>query len=363
MFYYRIADVVLKSCIKLPSYDAFSCAEGTFDIYLSQTMKMPQPGKDSVSGSAVHRKQKDGWFFHTLYTDQRGLFISEDYTFLEILGVQEPDIIGIEEWFIRIALECILIRKGYVSLHSSAVEKNCAAYAFTGPSMMGKSTRANAWMEALDAELINGDRPLINVHKLDLYGVPWDGKEQCFRSVHYPLRVICEVRRSDKSVYARKMSFKQRRKALLRQCFVPMWDTELAAIQMANITKLARQTEMVRIFCGPGAEDAKMLYNIIQNKEYLKEEPDMKAKQGFVLRNVVDEFILMPTGDNIGKFNGTVLLNEVSAFVWEKLQNPISKADLLQAILDEYEVEKAVASADLDALLKTLKDYSVIEDD
>ena len=89
----------------------------------------------------------------------------------------------------------------------------------------------------------------------------------------------------------------------------------------------------------------------------------MKAKQGFVLRNVVDEYILMPTGDNIGKFNGTVLLNEVSAFVWEKLQNPISKADLLQAILDEYEVEKAVATADLDALLKTLKDYNVIEDD
>ena len=55
--------------------------------------------------------------------------------------------------------------------------------------------------------------------------------------------------------------------------------------------------------------------------------------------------------------------NEVSAFVWEKLQNPISKADLLQAILDEYEVEKAVAAADLDALLKTLKEYNVIEDD
>lgn len=89
----------------------------------------------------------------------------------------------------------------------------------------------------------------------------------------------------------------------------------------------------------------------------------MKAKQGFVLRNVVDEYILMPTGDNIGKFNGTVLLNEVSAFVWEKMQNPISKADLLQAILDEYEVEKTVAAADLDALLKTLKEYNVIEDD
>ena len=89
----------------------------------------------------------------------------------------------------------------------------------------------------------------------------------------------------------------------------------------------------------------------------------MKAKTGFVLRNVVDEFILMPTGDNIGTFNGTVLLNEVSAFVWEKLQNPMSREDLLKAILDEFEIDRATASADLDALLETLRGYGVIEDD
>ena len=89
----------------------------------------------------------------------------------------------------------------------------------------------------------------------------------------------------------------------------------------------------------------------------------MKTKEGFVLRNVVDEYILMPTGDNITKFKGTILLNEVSAFVWEKLQNPISKTDLLQAVLSEFEVEKSVAAADLDALLSTLKEYGVIEDD
>ena len=89
----------------------------------------------------------------------------------------------------------------------------------------------------------------------------------------------------------------------------------------------------------------------------------MKAKQGFVLRNVVDEYILMPTGDNIGKFNGTVLLNEVSALVWEKLQNPVSKEDLLKAVQDEYDVDKTVASADLDALLDTFRKYGVIEDE
>ena len=149
----------------------------------------------------------------------------------------------------------------------------------------------------------------------------------------------------------------------MRQCFLPMWDTETAAVQMANIARLAAGANIVRVFSGPSREDVRTLYSVLQKGDYLKEEPDMKAKPGFVLRNVVDEYILMPTGDNIGKFNGTILLNEVSALVWEKLQNPVSRDDLLKAILDEFEVEKAVASADLDALLETLKGYGVIEDD
>ena len=70
----------------------------------------------------------------------------------------------------------------------------------------------------------------------------------------------------------------------------------------------------------------------------------------------------MPTGDNIGVFGGSVVMNDVSAFVWEKLQNPLSKEDLLQAILDEFDVEKDAAEADLDALLAQLKEYDVIDE-
>ena len=149
----------------------------------------------------------------------------------------------------------------------------------------------------------------------------------------------------------------------MRQSFIPMWDTETAIIQMANIVRMAKELQILRIFCGPDEKDVQALYNALQQQIYYKEEPDMKAKSGFILRHVVDEYILMPTGDNIGKFNGTILLNEVSALVWEKLQNPVSREDLLNAILDEYEVDKSIASSDLDVLLNTLRQYGVIEED
>ena len=89
----------------------------------------------------------------------------------------------------------------------------------------------------------------------------------------------------------------------------------------------------------------------------------MKAKSGFILRNVVDEHVLFPVGDNINVVNGTLLLNEVSAFIWEQLQNPISRGDLLKAILNQYDVDEAQAAADLDALLEKLRGLGVIEDD
>ena len=89
----------------------------------------------------------------------------------------------------------------------------------------------------------------------------------------------------------------------------------------------------------------------------------MKAKSGFVLRDVVGEKILMPVGENITKFNGTVLLNTVSAFVWEKMQEPVSKEELLQAVLDKFEVDEETASHDLDKLLEAFAELGILEED
>ena len=362
MYYYQVADVVLKSECKLLSFDAFACGKTEADMELVKTDELPAPEADCVSGSIVHRRQPDGWFFHSSSTDQAGVYVNEDYSKLKLLGELGDTIRGMNEWYVRIAVECMLAHRGYLSLHAAAVEVNEEAFAFSGPSGMGKSTRANAWIEKLGAKLINGDRPLIDVRKMELYGVPWDGKEQCFRNVHFPLKAVCDVRRSE-SVYVRDMSFSQRRKLLMRQSFLPMWDTETASIQMVNISRLAAKANVVRVFCGPTGEDARLLYDALQKKNYLKTEKDIKAKQGFILRKIVDDIILMPVDENIGEFNENIILNEVSAFVWIKLQNPISKDDLLKAVLDNFEVERAVAAADLDVLLEKFRAYGVVEND
>lgn len=80
------------------------------------------------------------------------------------------------------------------------------------------------------------------------------------------------------------------------------------------------------------------------------------------MRTVVDENIIMPTDENINKFEGAVILNEVSAFIWKKLQQPITQEELLEAVLDEFEVSYERAEKDLKALLEKFQEYGLIEE-
>lgn len=264
----------------------------------------------------------------------------------------------------RMAFECICSVFSRLSLHSACVDVRGESLAFTGASGLGKSTRAGAWIEAVSAEFISGDRPSLRIDSggVTAYGVPWDGKEQIFRSVARPLKAILEVRRSE-SNYLRKLDSKQARKLLMKQCFIPMWDTQAAALVIMNVDKLAKSVPVYRLFCGPDAEDAKEIYDILFNNAngILEAAEDMKIKEGFALRKVADEYIVMPTGKNIAKFDGAVVLNEVSAFIFEQMTNPISKEDLLIALLNEYEVEKETASRDIDALLLKFDEMGIIE--
>lgn len=362
MYYYRIAEITFCSQLALPSYEVFSCAPSEPDVTLEVGGEAPRAGTEVETGFFVCRKTGDGWFYRAGNDSESGLRISADYSRLRLIrraeGPPEPE----EEGFIRTALECFLIRRGYVSLHAACILSDGAAVAFTGDSGVGKSTRAEAWWWAFHTPLISGDRPLIRVRSPEVFGVPWDGKENCYKNVHSPLGWVCDVRRSSVN-YLRKLTFQQKRRLLMRQCFLPMWDTDTAAAQIMNIIRLASQANILRAFCGPGAEDARALKQMLDNRQVLKEEPEMKAKDGFVLRNIVGEHVIMPTGDNINRFKGTVLLNEQAALLWERLQNNVSRGDLLTALLDTYDVDEATAAGDLDAVLEKFKSLSLIAED
>lgn len=368
---YRIASLSLKCDRAVEDFKEFK----TLSVFPSDVSVTTKEMKlDTLQeimftdhGELAVGSARDGRWFFSASQDKKlnnMLIASRDYAQLQIMvkvdGLFNKQAIQL----LRFALCCRLLSHQTLTLHAACVEKDGQAVAFTGESGLGKSTRARAWVENLSAEWISGDRPAVRLEKewSTACGVPWDGKEQIFRNVERPLKAILEVRRSE-SNYIRRLTKDQARQLLMQQTFVPMWDTESAILAMANVRKLIDKTPVYRVFCGPDGDSAREIYDILfHHPEKIREEKEqMKVKDGFVLRNVVDEYIVMPTGDNIAKFEGAVVLNEVSAFVFEKLQHPMSKEDLLQAILDEFDVDEETAKNDLDALVEKLSDMGLID--
>ena len=86
----------------------------------------------------------------------------------------------------------------------------------------------------------------------------------------------------------------------------------------------------------------------------------MRFKKEFIEREIVGETVLIPTGETAAHFNGLISVNELGRFIWDNYENAKDEDDLLQKILDEYEVAKEVAKVDLDEFLQTLKDAEII---
>ena len=86
----------------------------------------------------------------------------------------------------------------------------------------------------------------------------------------------------------------------------------------------------------------------------------MKLNGSFILREVVGEYVLIPTGETALQFNGIISLNPVGATIWKGLTEGKDKNALLEAILEEFEVSKEDAAADLDEFLELLREKKML---
>lgn len=86
----------------------------------------------------------------------------------------------------------------------------------------------------------------------------------------------------------------------------------------------------------------------------------MKLKKDFILREIMGDVVLVPINQSTSQFNGLITINELGKFIWENIEKAQDEEDLLQKILDEYEVDRETAKKDLDEFLQVLKDMDII---
>ena len=86
----------------------------------------------------------------------------------------------------------------------------------------------------------------------------------------------------------------------------------------------------------------------------------MKLKPDFQIVQMANDYMLVPTGDQIDSFNGTVILNEVSAFMLNQLKEDLEKEDLVERLVMEFDVESATARQDVDAAVEKMKQIGIL---
>ena len=81
----------------------------------------------------------------------------------------------------------------------------------------------------------------------------------------------------------------------------------------------------------------------------------MKLKQGFILRTVAGETIVLPSGDELD-LNMMITLNDTGKFLWERLEVGAEMDELVAGLLAEYDVDEATARAGVERFVAKLNE-------
>lgn len=88
----------------------------------------------------------------------------------------------------------------------------------------------------------------------------------------------------------------------------------------------------------------------------------MKIKEGFELRNVCGENIIIAHGVENIDFTRVVTLNASAAMLWNKVQGrEFEEEELVASLLNDYEVDEQTAQADVKALVNSWIEAGLVE--
>ena len=89
----------------------------------------------------------------------------------------------------------------------------------------------------------------------------------------------------------------------------------------------------------------------------------MKIKNGFVLRDVCGEQVIMGEGIGALDFGRMLCLNETAAFLWKQAEalGEWTVDSLTEALLNKYEVSPEQAKADIATIVGEWQKVNVVE--
>lgn len=88
----------------------------------------------------------------------------------------------------------------------------------------------------------------------------------------------------------------------------------------------------------------------------------MKIKDGYILKDVAGEKIVIATGKQKLNFNGVMTFNSVGADVFNMLDGINSIDDIAKKIAEDYNVPFERVKTDVENLIKKMKEHNLIDE-
>lgn len=88
----------------------------------------------------------------------------------------------------------------------------------------------------------------------------------------------------------------------------------------------------------------------------------MKTNSDFVLRQIADEAMLIPTGKAAQQINGMIRLSDTATFIFSQVDCCNSLDEIVSNVIKEYEVTESIARYDVYIFLRELYTRGIVLD-
>ncbi len=89
----------------------------------------------------------------------------------------------------------------------------------------------------------------------------------------------------------------------------------------------------------------------------------MRIKDGFKVVNYYGQNTVVADAAAKGGLDNNIVLTDTSLFLWNLLKGrDVSKTEMLDALLENFEISTVLALSDIDVFLRTMKENGLIEE-
>ncbi len=87
----------------------------------------------------------------------------------------------------------------------------------------------------------------------------------------------------------------------------------------------------------------------------------MKIKEGFVLRQVMGNYVAVAVGEASKSFRGMIKLNSTAADIWQWIAAGQTESEICSSLCEKYEVDENTAAEDVHRTLEMLEKQGFLE--